>query len=672
MKKITNLTCLLIIFLICISTNMLVGCSKTIVDFDIRNSDIASFVFDKAKYELGDTANFSVNLKDKYSKSDFTVYANNVLLVANNNCYSYKLNDDSVIFEIKDYSINSYTYTFSANEGFEFYTLQNEDITYGENFSFFVNTDKYENDFVVKVNNNIISPTSSGEYIVNNVCEDLIITITDYTIKSFDVSYDICTGIEIVFDGEVIHNVYYGENINFDISLTEGYVKDNNFKVLVNDTELIYDNGYHILNINNNIDIKIEGVSKECFNVSFENTEGLNIVGNNIIYYGDTYNFSFSLLDYYILGSNFDILCNDISILKRDAFEYEIFDVTSNIEIKFIGVEKVKHDVSFIFPAGINVDGEANVVHGENYTFTFELLENYKLLDNFGIFVGDINIYEENKFTYIINNIIKNLQITFVNVDLVEYDITYSTNIDNSCNVILNSTSIAHGANYNFTIEAIDGYDISNIIVKVNDVLVDSIDGIYYVYNVTSEQVISITGVELINKEPEYYIIKSIPKGLALEFEINDEYFVDIASIKLHSDDIITIFFAEDPSDKFIVTDSFELITNTGVIECEEEFVMYILTGISEDVVITTKGMFEKGEHAVIVPESSDYSVNLRDTKYIYCSGEYFTFELLINDNNKTAEVEIEGNVIYGSNGIYTFQIKDEYPNEIFVNIRIN
>lgn len=672
MKKITNFICLLIIFLICISTNMLVGCSKTIVDFDIRNSDIASFVFDKAKYELGETANFSVNLKDKYSKSDFTVYANNVLLVADNNRYSYKLNDDSVIFEIKDYSINSYTYTFSANEDFEFYTLQNEDITYGENFSFFVNTDKYEDDFVVKVNNNIVSPTSGGEYIVNNVCEDLIITITDYTIKSFDVSYDICTGIEIVFDSEVIHDVDYGENIKFDISLTKGYVKDNNFKVLVNDTELIYDNGYHILNIKNNINIKIEGVSKECFNVSFNNVEGLDIVGNNVIYYGDTYNFSFSLLDYYTLDPNFDILCNDISILKSDVFEYEIIDVTSNIEIKFIGVEKVKHDVSFILPAGINVDGEENVVHGENYTFTFELLENYKLLDDFGVFVGDINIYEENKFTYTINNIIENLQITFVNVDLVEYDITFSANIENSCNMILNDTSIAHGANYNFTIEAIDGYDISNIMVKVNDVLVDSVDGVYYVYNVTSEQIISITGVKLINKEPEYFIIKSIPKGLALEFEVNDEYVDDIESVKLYSDDIITIYFAEDPHDNFIVTDFFELITNTGVIECEGEFDMYILTGISDDVVITTKGMFEKGEHAVIVPESSDYTVNLEDTKYIYHSGEYFTFELVINDNNKTAEVTIEGNVIYGSNGTYTFQIKDEYPNEIFVNIKIN
>ena len=254
---------LMLIFMVG-TTTMFSACGKEKkVSITIVNETVAEFTFDKEEYVVGDTATFSVTIDDKYYQSNFTVYAKDELLVKDDNGkYSYVLDAENVSFEVKDYTLNTYTYSFDAAD-FELTTLQVGNITHGESFSFYISTIKYES-YVVKVNGVVINP-NNGEYCVTNVNSNLNITVEELNIKIFDVVYNCVTGVSIVGVDADTTVVEYGDSVSFDIQLMTGYEKASNFQVLANDVPLTYDNGYTVSNIVIDLEIKVVGVNLITF-----------------------------------------------------------------------------------------------------------------------------------------------------------------------------------------------------------------------------------------------------------------------------------------------------------------------------------------------------------------------------------------------------------------------
>lgn len=418
---------------------MACSCSKDVVDINVIHHDVATFVFDKSTYEVGDTANFTVTIIDRYSNSNYKIYANDLLIDSNNGVYSYKLDSGNVTFEIKDYVVNTYTYIFDSDD-FEFTTIDDEIIEYGDTFSFYISTDKYS-DFDVLVNNNIVTAID-GEYIVNNVTTDLSITVANLVINTYTISYDICSGINLLFDEDMVTTINYGDSLTFDTELIEGY-EYSDFKVVVNLSELVYDDGYTIENITQDIDIVITGVDRISNSVSFLNTTGIIVTGLDSVYYGDNYSFRFIVEEGYYLGDNFDILVNGGSIYQNDVFEYVINNVKGNLNISFVGVleeiitpttYKVISVPEYLY-IDILLDDEPIVIGVTEILSTavldvivYGVAEDY-LIDDFELMADNCDIVCTGEFEYTISNISGNISLS---VSGVSKEVSYEVNIPTS------------------------------------------------------------------------------------------------------------------------------------------------------------------------------------------------------------------------------------------------
>lgn len=754
------------IFTLCIlslfSSLTLSGCSKDVVEIKFANEDIATFSFDQDEYYVGDTVNFEVAIDEKYSKSSYSVYANDTLISKNaDEKYSYTLDDEVVTFEIKDYVLNTYTYTFDSSYGFTLSTLDDTYINHGDSFSFYISTEMYRDTFVVKVNNDVITPNADDEYIVSNVTNDLNIVVEDYELKSYSVLYVCGAGITIIGDYANINSIDHGESIDFDIEILEGYEKDTNFNVSVNGNVITYDNGYSISNITENITITITGVKLKKYNVTFENITGILGVENDIIEYGEDYFFAFAIDDYYTMTDDFDILVNGDSIYIEDTFGYMIENVTSNMVITFVGVELRKHTVTYSGVEGLNISGSEEVNCGEDYTFTyllkegyevtsgfdilvngnsiyvngiitytindvvedlsitfvgvksidydvvfenttglivvgndsvsygcdytfnFRLLTNYRYIDGFDVLVNGSSILVDDTYEHTINNVTSDITISFVGVSLVEYNIEYSINIADSCVVDISNTTVAHGSGYTFTITKVEGYDISEIVVKVNDTIVSPNNGVYIIENVIENQYIVVSGIKEEVILPSTFKVSNLPIGIFYdlvvttlegeEVQITED---NMSTYEITSEDILTLYImgADEDNGYIMNYDALSVYSNTGIVTCIEEYFAYEITDFSEDISLTIGGVYKDGvEHIVVFESSGAYRVISSDNKYVYVAGDYAIFDLDILCEYTSVEVYADDVLLsYIQGQGYMVQIKDNSPSEIYIEVIIN
>lgn len=495
-KEIINkLNILCVLILVFALTILLSGCNKNFVKFTFENiTDIATFHFDKTEYVVGDTANFTVELNIKYSNSNFSVYANNDLVNEVDGVYSYEITNENVNFEVKDYEINTYSYTLINNNGFNIITDVTK-IVHGADFTFKIESQKYNDDYIVLVNNNEVSKINN-EYTVKNVTENLVIQITNYTIKTFNIETILCDGVSVVFDNNFNSNsstICYGEDLIFDVVFNEGYTNSEDFKVILNNEELTKTNDKYIFNnVTNDINIVVEGAILKTHTVNFVNADGINVVGENCVTYGNSYEFSFTLKEGYVFDDNFDILVNNVSVFEPNKFTYKIERVTQNLEIKFVGINRLNYQISYYSDDGCTINLSSNTVYyNEDLSFTISALPGYYI--DYDIIYVEVNSEEVKPIdgVYTITNIKENININVYGVMYEEYSII---SLPEGIEIELSDGNSWDNAFYyvydeiKFTIQAKDGLkllDNFELISNTGNLVYE--DGIYILSNVTND-----------------------------------------------------------------------------------------------------------------------------------------------------------------------------------------
>lgn len=767
MKKIAILS---MIFVVGIMSFIMTACGKAKdVSFTFVN-DVAVFNFDDKDYVVGDTATFSVTIDEKYSQSDYTVYANDELLVkGNDGKYSYELSSENVSFEVKDYDINTYTYSFDVSD-FELTTIQVGNITHGESFSFYISTIKYEF-YVVKVNGVVISP-NNGQYVVSNVTSNLNITIEDKELNTYDVTFDVCEGVGIL-EYEVLlgTTVEYGDSVNFNIQLATGYEKDN-FEVKANNVTVPYNNGYTVSNITSNTTIVITGVKKKTYNIIFENTTGITGVTNTTVNHGESYTFTFDIADNYHVTDDFEMLVNGTPVVFIEdpiEFPYQFGQmiITENTTISFSGVELDSYIVLHYVPTGVSITGNDFVTHGDDYTFTVVLSDAYKISSSFDILVNGTSIYQAGVLTYTIDNvtsyieievsgveiktctitfenttgllimgsdeyltgnidtvyydasytfacelvagyrfnpefnvycngesiyngtysytlnyITEDITISFIGVGIATYSVDYTLNIPDSCTVVLSSNSVTYGEDYTVTVTAKEGYDISNLVCRVEgylehyNVSTNRSDNTWVitVEDVRCDQTVVISGIAEIPDTPSTFSIISFPVGLEYVLAIDGEPYengVGAELIELTGSETIDIEIIGEAEGYDINYDMFDIIVTGADVECLDECSFYSITNITGNVSIDVLGVYAEDEYILVYEKSDDYTLVIDDEKLVYHEDDYVTFDVDVVGDYEGIEVLVNDvPLTYISNIGYQFQIKG-MDNEIVISVII-
>lgn len=632
----------------------LVGCAKNKVSFTFVNEGVATFNFDKKKYKVGDTANFTVQLNEKYNGSNIKVYANNIELVNYDGTYCYKLETNKITFEIKGYTVKTYSYNLVTND-FNLYHMSEDFIEHGSNFSFYIGSDKYLPEYTVKVNNEIVTPVNE-EYTVYNVKQNLVITVENYTIKSFNVNYRLCEGVTIEFENPTIsttNKVNYGEDIKFKVLYNQGYKRSDNFKVVANFIELQSNNGYTISAVTSDVNIVVEGATKIVNSVNIETGEGIYVIGADTVVYGSDYYLDIFCSEGYDFASDCAVLVNGINIYEAGKVDYVIRNVTTNLEIVVTGTKIKEFTPIFVGAQGLDIVSNNTVEYGSDFTFSYTLKDYYEYLDNFDVLLNGISIFKEGVNEHTVANVKNDFTITFVGVSLVKYNISYTLNIENSCQVNLADNIVEHGDNFIFTISANEGYDISNVVVTVNgNVINRGYAGIYSVENVTEHQVISITG-----------IVSNTPS--VVEFT---PVFEGVTGVNIVANS--TVEYGNNFTFSYTLKDNYEALADFDILVNGESIYQtgiteYTIENVTEDITITFVGVS-------IVKYTVTHTVNIESSCEVSISndlvvhGSSYTIEITPNENYDFSEmvVTVNGNVV-NSDGNYVYTVNNVTENQV-------
>ncbi len=188
---------------------------------------------------------------------------------------------------------------------------------------------------------------------------------------------------------------------------------------------------------------------------------------------------------------------------------------------------------------------------------------------------------------------------------------------------------------YSFTIAVNEGYDESNMVVKVNDEVTEGDNGRYTVSNVTEELIITVEGI--IKKE---VCNITAPTGEGFTFT------GDATCYKGESYTFkITIDNAYTAADMTVKANGAELSGENGV---------YIIEAVNEDTAITVTGIDKKSTYTVTLTEGTGYTLSGQSTSY---AGEPYEFSVTVDDAIYKAEdiiVKIDGQTVILENGKYT------------------
>ena len=111
---------------------------------------------------------------------------------------------------------------------------------------------------------------------------------------------------------------------------------------------------------------------------------------DNVVEYGDSYEFSVDIAEGYVKGESFSVTANGVVVEVDPASGlYKIVDIIANQIVSVNGVRQAcVYNVTIPTSAGYTVTGDATVAEGADYTFTVDVAEGYKTTDEFAVTVN--------------------------------------------------------------------------------------------------------------------------------------------------------------------------------------------------------------------------------------------------------------------------------------------
>ena len=293
-----------------------------------------------------------------------------------------------------------------------------------------------------------------------------------------------------------IATVEYGDSKTYTFIPNTGYSID---EVLINNVPNVAAalNGYHTFtNINQNHTIHVTFV-KQTFTITSTATVGGTIspLGTITLEYGDhSPIYVIEPADGYVASQVLVDGENDYFAL--DELTYRFLDVTANHTIHVIFVPVNFTIVATASPGGvITPNGIVTVPRGGDKTFVFTPQPGYQLARV--VIDGDNNQSAVDNGFYPFSDVMSNHTIA-AQFEKVLYHVILPEETGVVVNPVGGSTSpVEYGSAFKFEVSVMDAYTQSNIVVRANNVIITPVAGIYTIYNITVDQLVTISGIEV-------------------------------------------------------------------------------------------------------------------------------------------------------------------------------
>ena len=532
----------------------------------------ASLVDNVATVNYGDKFYFqiSINTSQGYNGDALSV-SDNVLgaLSSSNGRYTVTNFNSSVDvgiiqnhqITITGIEISTYTVTLPSNTSGYTIEANETSINYGGNLTFTVNLlEGYKADNLsVRASvggqaSREIEPNEDNIYSITNITGNVIISVSGVEQKTYSITFPTDEGWTYnKVDGEVVHGNSYSFSIN--INTSEGYYEQStglkvSYQVKNEETgeygvaqTLTPTKGvYTITNITSDINIVINGITRDAYSITvpagdgftIRKPDGTSFVTSDLtdIDFGSSFDFNVEISTGtgYYASSSYKVYYTSTSLTTTTyltaepeqqpngniIYKYNITNITGNITIYVTGI--VIQTYTVYIPSNLEQIGykfytsfSTTVNYGKNFQFSINVETNNGYNENSLVVYYQegsttkqrINPYSGNNFE--ISNIKSNITVTVDPISKLVYNITLPTGNGYQAKVETDySTSVTHGNNFKFSILILseNGYNSNNMKVGyttdgINITPLTEEDGIYTIDSVTSNISISVTGVQL-------------------------------------------------------------------------------------------------------------------------------------------------------------------------------
>ena len=191
----------------------------------------------ESSVKSGENYSFSVTVDtENYTADSLVVKVNDVIVEAVEGVYTVENVSANVVIMVEGVAAIEYAVTLPTGEG---YTVTGDvSVKKGEDYSFTVAVEDELNEVIVKVNDVEVSPID-GEYIVENVTEDLTITVELVSHRKYSITLN---GEGFTVEGKLT-DIEKGEDVTLTFTLNEGkdMIRLNEYTLLDNLTYTIED-----------------------------------------------------------------------------------------------------------------------------------------------------------------------------------------------------------------------------------------------------------------------------------------------------------------------------------------------------------------------------------------------------------------------------------------------
>jgi len=389
---------------------------------------------------------------------------------------------------------------------------------------------------------------------------------------------------------------------------------------------------YQIESVPGDIKIIVTGVvKKEIHTVTLTEGNGYTIFGQETSYAGEDYTFTVTVDDAIYKASEIVVRVNGEKVDLTDGkYTFEALDGDKTVTVENV-VERQIFNIEKPEVPGVTVSGGDTVREGKPYTFSVSVDEAYDASEMTVLINGEP--VELISGSYTIDAVNENIAI---NVTGVDQKTVYTVTLTEGNGYMISGQNTSYGGeDYTFTVTVDDEiYKAGEIVVKVNDIIVEGINGKYTIGALDGDKVVT---VENVVEREVFTITKPVMEGVT----VSGEETVREGKSYTFTVDVNEIYDASE----------MDVAVNGEIVTLANN--SYTIPEVRTDVVITVSGVVKKDVCEITTPVGVGFTFNA-EKEYVYKGNDYsFT---VIPNLGYVAEVKVNGEVIVGSNTQYTIQ----------------
>ncbi len=233
---------------------------------------------------------------------------------------------------------------------------------------------------------------------------------------------------------------------------------------------------------------KIEAISR--YTITANDGEGYTVTAPDSVIKGNSFSFTVAFSNYFDTSSAV-VSVNGAAAILNDDGSYRADNIQENVVITVSGITRTHYGVAKLACLGAKIVGDDRVAVGGDYSFTLNIAECAT-----GAPVVKVNgeIITAVGGVYTVTGLNKNVLIEVTGLTVPVVEAAYAA--DSGYTIVSNPTIV--GEDFKFSVHIDSNYENHvPIVVKANNSVVESIDGIYTVPNAPKNIAITVEGVSL-------------------------------------------------------------------------------------------------------------------------------------------------------------------------------